>query len=68
MTIKQLIVRLLECDMDAEVTISTSNKDENGAKHTYEFVGVRSDTVFNVMNGKNEVALLFENWEFDKAK
>lgn len=65
MTIKELITELLDCPMDAEVDVRTSNKDIDGRSYRYGKIAVDKEPVFDSMDGKRYISILFHNWEFE---
>lgn len=76
MTVKQLINELLNYDMNAVIEMKTSNKDESGRIHVYEFTGIdklgmchnaKIDDLY-AQQGTLTLALTFHNWELDKPK
>lgn len=68
MTVRELINKLLDCDMNAVITVRTSNKDSQGRLHNYEFTGVDKDDMYSQVfdNEKMYLPLKFHNWEFDR--
>lgn len=71
MTVRELINKLLDCDMNAVITVGTSNKDSQGRLHTYEFTGVDKEDMYLQMFDEDKygqkmyLPLKFHNWEFD---
>ena len=57
MTVKDLIIKLLDCPMDAEVRIKTSNKDKENCNHIYDKVEVDTEPIIDVLSGisKSEI-------------
>ena len=65
MTTKELITELLDCPMDAEIRVMTSNKDSDNRTHIYGKVAVDKEPIFNSLDGKRYVNILFHNWELE---
>ena len=72
MTVRELINALLDCDMDATVTLRTTNKDTEGRHHLYELTGI-GHAYSDLFEGdfytpKMRIPLTFRNYDFDKKK
>lgn len=68
MTVRELINKLLDCDMNAVIEMRTSNKDSKGRTHSYEFTGIDKDDEYSKWDDtkKMYIPLKFHNWEFDR--
>ena len=65
MTVKELITRLLECDLNAKVGIKTSNKDLDGRKHIYEFSGIERQPTWDSQECEKVQYLMFKDWRYE---
>ena len=65
MTTKELITRLLDLPMDAEVRVKTSNKDSDNRNHIYGNVDVDKSIVMDSSDGQHYISLLFYNYDFE---
>lgn len=65
MTVKELITELLDCPMDAEVKLRTSNKDNDNRYHNYGKVGILKSPIYDAGNDKFFINLVFNNWELE---
>lgn len=67
MTIKELIKKLLDCPMDAETRLFTSNTDNDNRRHVYALDDVDINPIHD-RDGKLFINILFENWEFKEVQ
>lgn len=65
-TVKQLIVMLLDCNLDSFVEIHTDNKDNQGRYHAYEFAGVEKRTQMDGLTGELYTKIKFHNGDFER--
>lgn len=65
-TVKQLIVMLLDCNLDSYVEIHTSNKDSEGRYHAYEFAGVEKRPKMDGLTGELYTEIKFHNGDFER--
>ena len=68
MQIKELITELLNCPMDAEVRMKTSNRDSLDRPHCYDVVTVDKEPIFDTTDNKKYICILFYNWELEEVK
>lgn len=65
MTVKELITRLLECDLNAKVGIITSNKDLDGKRYTYDFSGIERQPIWDSEECVKVQYLMFKDWRYE---
>lgn len=65
MTVKELIIQLLECDQNAKVGIITSNEDSKGRQHIYEFSGIKRQPIWDSEERANVQYLMFKDWRYE---
>ena len=68
MTVRQLIYVLMEMDLDAQIGLMTSNKDQDGRCHLFGISGVKSDPVYNSIEKTKRYYICFENRDFITKK
>ncbi len=65
MTVKELMIQLLECDLNARVELKTSNKDLNGRKHVYDLSGIDHQPIWDSQECENVQYLIFKDWRYE---
>ena len=67
MTVRELINELLDCPMDAEVRLQTSNKDIDNRFHVYGKVALNKTPILDTLGSEHKhfINLTFHNWELE---
>lgn len=65
MKVRELITALLECDMNSDVALKTTNTDINGYLHNYTLTGIDPAPVYTFESKVASIHLLFKNYDFD---
>lgn len=68
MTVRQLIHVLMEMDLDAQICLMTSNKDQDNRWHQFSISGVNTVPSFDCDEETNCYYIRFENRDFITKK
>lgn len=68
MTVRQLIHVLMEMDLDAQICLMTSNKDQDNRRHQFGISGVNTVPSFNTEDNTKHYYIQFENRDFITKK
>ena len=68
MTVRQLIYVLMEMDLDAQVGLMTSNKDQDNRWHQFGISGVDSRPTYDSIERTKHYYIRFENRDFITKK
>lgn len=67
MTVRQLIQVLMELDLNAQICLMTSNKDQDNRRHQFGISGVNTVPSFDTEENKHYY-IQFENRDFITKK
>lgn len=66
MTVRELIIQLTYCNMDARVKLHTINTNDEGVHYTFELEEVDPSLVIDSVSGKLSIELMFNDWRMEK--
>lgn len=68
MTVRELIYALMEMDLDAQIGLMTTNKDQDDRWHQFSITGVNSNPSYNCKDQTKHYDILFKNRDFITKK